>query len=307
MKTFGSGEKVMQIDFEGLIRHISDGLYMVDLRRKIIYWNKPAEEITGYSAQQVVGHACWENILVHVDQHGQGLCQAMCPLAATIKDGIHRDAQVFLHHRDGHRVPVWVRTSRLQDLSGKVIGGAELFTDLSATSAIANRIKELEKISLIDELTQLANRRYMEMELQGRFAEMKRYGLAFGLILMDIDFFKQVNDRYGHPVGDLVLRAVSKTIQQTARPFDLFGRWGGEEFMGIIRNTDAAGLAAIAERVRILVANTFLEVNSAPIGITISVGATMALATDTPASLVRRTDQLLYQSKARGRNCCSFG
>jgi diguanylate cyclase (GGDEF)-like protein/PAS domain S-box-containing protein len=297
----------MQIDFQDLISHISDGLYLVDAHRKIIYWNKPAELITGYCEHEVVGHACYENILVHVDQDGTSLCKGFCPLAATIKDGTPRDAQVYLRHRDGHRVPVWVRTTLLRDRSGKPIGGAELFTDLSAKSAISNRINELEKLSLIDELTQLANRRYLEMELKGRFAEMRRYALAFGLILMDIDFFKNVNDRYGHQVGDRVLKAVSGTIIQTARPFDLFGRWGGEEFIGVIRNTEAEGLKGVAERLRTLIGHTFIELDSKTISVTVSIGATLAMASDDAASLVKRADRLLYQSKENGRNRCSFG
>lgn len=296
----------MQIDFQDLISHISDGLYLVDTQRKIIYWNKQAEFITGYAGREVVGHACYENILVHVNQEGQCLCRAMCPLASTIKDGIARDAQIYLRHRDGHRVPVWVRTTQLRDASGNIIGGAELFSDLSANSAISNRIKELETLSLIDALTQLANRRYIEMELDGRFAEMRRYGLTFGLILMDIDLFKNINDRFGHPVGDRVIRAISKTIIQTARPYDLFGRWGGEEFIGIIRHTDKTGLKTMAERLRSLIGKTFIHIDSSPINITVSVGATLAQASDDPLSLVKRADDLLYQSKQQGRDRCSF-
>ena len=204
-------------------------------------------------------------------------------------------------------MPVWVRTTVLRDRSGKGIGGAELFSDLSAKSAISNRISELEKLSLIDTLTQLANRRYLEKELLGRFAEMRRYRLRFALIMMDIDLFKNVNDQYGHPVGDMVIKAVSKTILKTARPYDLFGRWGGEEFIGIIRNTDEGGLKVIAERLRTLIANTFIEFESQAISITVSIGATVALASDNPLSLVKRADQLLYQSKENGRNRCSFG
>lgn len=297
----------MDINYRDLIGHIIDGLYLVDKQRKIIYWNKSAERITGYSKDVVIGHACYENILVHVDTNGKGLCRSVCPLAATIKDGQPRDAEVYLRHKEGHRVPVWVRTAQLKDSKGQVVGGAELFSDLSANNAIANKIEELERLSLIDTLTQLANRRFVEMELVGRLSEMQRYDLSFGLLMLDIDFFKKVNDRYGHDVGDRVLQVVSKTMVQSARPHDLFGRWGGEEFIGLIRSIDLEGLRTVCERLRTLIANSFIKQNGGFINVTASIGATLAACDDNPESIVKRADQLLYSSKQEGRNRCAFG
>ena len=297
----------MEINYKDLIGHIIDGLYLVDRQRKIIYWNKSAQRITGYTMDDVLGHACHENILVHVDAQGKALCRRMCPLAATIKDGKPRDAEVFLHHKEGHRVPVWVRTTQLKDTNGQVVGGAELFSDLSANNAIANKIEELERLSLIDALTQLANRRFVEMELTGRLSEKQRYNLTFGLLILDIDFFKKVNDRYGHDVGDRVLQTVSKTMVQSARPHDLFGRWGGEEFVGLIRSVDLEGLRVVCERLRILIANSFIQQNGGRINVTASIGATVAARDDDPESIVKRADRFLYSSKQDGRNCCTLG
>jgi diguanylate cyclase (GGDEF)-like protein/PAS domain S-box-containing protein len=297
----------MDINYQDLIKHIIDGLYLVDKQRNIFYWNKSAQRISGYSTDDVIGHACHENILVHVDKHGAGLCRSVCPLAATIKDGKPRDAEVFLRHKQGHRVPVWVRTAQLKDSDGRVVGGAELFSDLSADNAIATKIEELERLSLIDTLTQLANRRFFEMELSGRLSEKQRYDLAFGLLILDIDFFKRVNDRYGHDVGDRVLQTVSKTMARSARPHDLFGRWGGEEFVGLIRSVDRKGLQVVCERLRILVAKSFIQHDGDAINVTASIGATVARGDDNSGSIVKRADQLLYSSKKNGRNRCTLG
>jgi diguanylate cyclase (GGDEF)-like protein len=155
----------------------------------------------------------------------------------------------------------------------------------------------------LDNLTQLANRRYIELELEGRFAEMKRYGLSFGILLMDIDHFKAFNDTYGHDVGDLVLKAVAKTMMSNARPFDLFGRWGGEEFIGIIRDVDISALSEVGERVRILVENTKVKAADGMLNVTISLGVTLATPDDTIELLTKRADNLLYKSKEKGRNC----
>ena len=297
----------MDIDYKSLIENIFDGLYLVDKDRSIIYWNQVAEKITGYRSEEVIGRRCRDNILVHVDDNGQSLCHGRCPLQATIQDGAFRDAEVYLQHKDGHRVPVWVRAAPLHDTGGNIIGGAELFTDLSANNAITTKVNELEKLSLLDTLTQLANRRYLEMELNNRIAEKNRYGATFGIVFMDIDFFKRVNDGYGHDVGDRVLRAVARTFMNTARPSDLMGRWGGEEFVGILKRVDDKGLRSAAERVRSLVEKSHIRENGLTLKVTVSIGGTLVDPTDTANSIIKRADTLLYRSKENGRNRCTIG
>lgn len=297
----------MGIDYKSLIENIFDGLYLVDKNRSIIYWNQVAEKITGYRSEEVIGQQCRDNILVHLDENGNNLCRGRCPLEATIADGELRDAEVYLHHKDGHRVPVWIRAAPLLDTAGHIIGAAELFTDLSSGNAISNRLQELEKLSLLDSLTQLANRRYLEMELDRRISEKKRYGADFGVVFMDIDFFKRFNDTYGHAVGDRVLKTVARTFLNTARPSDLMGRWGGEEFIGILRGVDQEGLRATAERIRSLVEKSDIRESGLTLKVTVSIGATLADKTDSVHSIIKRADTLLYLSKANGRNRCSIG
>ena len=297
----------MDIDYKSLIENIFDGLYLVDKNRSIIYWNHVAETITGYRSEEVVGRRCRDNILVHVDEDGQSLCLGRCPLQATIQDGVFRDAEVYLQHKDGHRVPVWIRAAPLHDNAGNIIGGAELFTDLSANNAITTKVNELEKLSFLDSTTQMANRRYLEMELHNRISEKNRYGATFGIVFMDIDFFKRVNDNYGHALGDRVLKAVARTFMNTARPSDLMGRWGGEEFVGILKRVDDDGLRSAAERVRSLVEKSPILENGLTLKVTVSIGGTLADPTDTADSIIKRADTLLYRSKENGRNRCTIG
>ena len=297
----------MDIDYKALIENIFDGLYLVDKDRSIIYWNRVAETITGYRSEEVVGRRCRDNILVHVDHHGKSLCRGRCPLQATIQDGAFRDAEMYLQHKDGHRVPVWIRAAPLHDTAGKIIGGAELFTDLSANNAITTKVNELERLSFLDNLTQLANRRYLEMELHNRIAEKNRYRAGFGIVFMDIDFFKRVNDSYGHDVGDRVLKAVARTFMNTARPSDLMGRWGGEEFVGILKRVDEDGLRSAAERVRSLVEKSHVRENGLTLKVTVSIGGTLADPNDTADSIIKRAGSLLYRSKENGRNRCTIG
>ncbi len=293
---------MIEFDFKDLMENIYDGLYLVDPDRTITYWNKAAERITGFSASEVIGMHCWDDILMHVDEKGETLCMGHCPLAKTIEDGTNRAAELFLHHKDGHRVPVWVRVTPLRNSNGDIIGSAEFFSDSSPQDTLRHKIEELERLAFLDNLTQLANRRYIELELQRRFAEKERGGLSFGVIMLDIDHFKQVNDTYGHDAGDLVLKTVSKTLAVNTRPFDVFGRWGGEEFLGIFRNVDIPALRRIGERTRVLVAKTRVKTGAEPLHVTASLGGSLALSSDDSHSLLKRADTLLYESKRGGRN-----
>ncbi|NTV13350.1 MAG: sensor domain-containing diguanylate cyclase [Desulfobulbaceae bacterium] len=288
--------------YQRIIDTLHDGLYFVDRDRRITYWNRSAEQISGFAAAEVEGRSCSDNILTHMDGEGNCLCLDKCPLAFTMEDGQPREAVVYMHHRDGHRVPVSVRTSALIDENGVIVGGVELFSDISGQGANELRVRELEKMALLDNLTQLANRNYLERELHSRFEEHKRLGAAFGLLFFDIDHFKKFNDTYGHDVGDEVLKCVANTLVSNSRPFDLYCRWGGEEFVGIIRNCTAAELAMIANRLRLLVANAYVMHQGEGLQVTISLGATMLQAGDSMESLLKRADTLMYESKRAGRN-----
>ena len=200
--------------YERIVESLHDGLYFVNRDRIITYWNKAAEQISGFAADEVVGRSCSDNILTHVDSEGNSLCTGMCPLAETIEDGKARETEVYMHHKNGHRIPVSVRVSSLTDGEGNIVGGIELFSDISNQAANELRVKELEKLALLDNLTQLANRLYIEREIQSRFEEKKRFNVPFGILFIDIDHFKKFNDTYGHDVGDAVLKFVANDKTQ---------------------------------------------------------------------------------------------
>jgi diguanylate cyclase (GGDEF)-like protein/PAS domain S-box-containing protein len=297
----------MTFNLNDLIENLHDGLYLVDRERRINTWNRSAERITGYSAQEVKGRCCSDSLLVHVDSEGVNLCEGRCPLAHTLEDGEAREAEVYLKHRAGHRVPVWVRVTPVRDEEGNIVAAAELFTDMSQHEAVRLRVQELEQLALLDPLTSLANRRFVEGEIQARLAELERFGIGFGLLFMDVDFFKRFNDTFGHQAGDNALLTLARTLSAAARPFDLFGRWGGEEFVGIIRNVDLLALTRIAERCRVLIEQSLLDTPSGQTRITVSVGGAVAHPGDQVDSLVERADRMMYQSKREGRNlvrCC---
>ena len=294
--------------YKGIIDNLYDGIYFVDRDRVITYWNKGAERITGYSADQTVGRACRDNLLNHVTSNGVELCTRNCPLAGVMEDGREREVEVFLHHADGHRVPVLVRATALRDGEGKIIGAIETFSKNAVVTDTRRRLKEMRRAAMTDPLTGIGNRRHLEGRLRAALAVVQNSSSLVGLLLMDLDHFKQVNDTYGHNMGDDVLHMVANTLHYALRATDTLGRWGGEEFIAILyelENRDS--LQAVAEKVRALVEHSRLDVNEQGLMVTISIGGTLLQPGDTPASLIERADALMYRSKQAGRNRVTLG
>jgi diguanylate cyclase (GGDEF)-like protein/PAS domain S-box-containing protein len=292
------------VSFKELMDNLYDGVYLVDANRIITFWNKAAEKITGYSSEEVIGKGCFDNILVHVDENGHALCHNGCPLKASIADGVGREINAFLRHRDGYRLPVLVKVNAVKDVSGQITGGVESFNDNSPLVAIRERAADLEQMALIDPLTGVGNRRYGNMSLSNKLSEFKRYGWTFGVLFLDIDHFKQVNDTYGHSAGDEVLKMVAQTMLSNMRSFDFVFRWGGEEFLIIITNVDGRKLRQSAERLRVMIQNASHKTGQDRIKVTVSIGGTMASALDTEYSILSRIDNFMYQCKGKGRNQC---
>jgi diguanylate cyclase (GGDEF)-like protein/PAS domain S-box-containing protein len=292
--------------YKHLLDNLQDGVYFVDQERRITFWSRGAERLTGYTAAEVTGAYCWNNLLSHVDSQGCRLCTGECPLVACIRDGQERQIELFLHHKAGHRIPVMVRVSPVRNAQGAIVGAVETFSDAYTKISALDKIVELEGLAFLDAVTGVGNRRYVEVRLHASLEAYTRYGWPFGLVFLDLDHFKKVNDTFGHEVGDKVLSMVARTLGANLRSTDSFGRWGGEEFLALISNPSLKQLCRVADRCRRLVMESALKVESSTVRVTVSAGAAMAREGDTAASLVERVDRLMYRAKAAGRNRVEF-
>jgi diguanylate cyclase (GGDEF)-like protein/PAS domain S-box-containing protein len=295
--------------YKDIIDNLYDGVYFVNRDRVITYWNKGAERITGYTGSQTVGRSCRDNLLNHVTANGVQLCQGRCPLAACMEDGQVREADVFLHHADGHRLPVLVRAAPLRNADGQIIGAVETFTGDLGVTTTRRALRELRETVHLDQLTGIRNRQFIEGRLRAAIAELEAQPVTgVGIVFIDIDHFKRVNDVHGHEIGDAALRMVAATLNHNLRNSDVIGRWGGEEFVALLYDmASPEALRSVAEKLRTLVEHSRLDLPAGGLTVTISAGATRLLPTDTPESAIRRADELLYLSKRNGRNQVSVG
>ncbi|HRZ79183.1 MAG TPA: sensor domain-containing diguanylate cyclase [bacterium] len=284
-----------------------EGVYLVDNERNIMHWNKAAELLTGFTKDEITGHRCHDNLLVHVDSAGNSLCTGNCPLLHAIRNKISNEADIYLHHKDGHRIPVNVRILPLFNEAGDVTGAIEIFTNSSSQIALATQISELVRLSMHDPLTGIANRRYAEKIILDRIDELKRFGWTGGVIFFDIDNFKNINDSFSHPTGDRMLKMIASTMRESIRSFDMISRWGGEEFVVVLSNVSPEQLSEKAELLRRLVRESFFIEKDVKISATISGGATMLTASDTLESVIERADMLMYCSKKAGKDRITLG
>lgn len=156
--------------------------------------------------------------------------------------------------------------------------------------------------SRTDPLTGLANRFAYDQQLANEIARYQRYGTSFALCVADIDFFKRINDQYGHLAGDKVLRLMAKVLRSSLRGVDFIARFGGEEFVILMPSTGGESARQAAEKVRKAVEQSPFNFQSRPVHITISIGVAEVVSDDTAESLFGRADSNLYAAKSNGRN-----
>lgn len=199
-----------------------------------------------------------------------------------------------IHNQTKTKVSYWISTviSPQFGHSGEIIGFTEISEDISAR-------KEVELLSITDALTQLYNRRKIDLVLDYEMERFNRYDQAFSVILLDLDHFKQVNDTYGHQVGDHILIETAKILAKNTRQVDSVGRWGGEEFLIILTGTDQLGAIVIAEKLREAInKNNFEKAKN----ISASFGVAQCQKEESLSKLISRVDTALYHAKSTGRN-----
>lgn len=285
-----------------LFNHLFEGVYVVDTQRKIIFWNHGSERITGYKSEEVVNKYCHHNLLQHVDESGNLLCINGCPLHHTIRTGKIQQAHVYLKHKEGYRVPVSVKSIPLYDQQHQIVGAIEIFTDERFQKEILNENELLKDELMRDTLTQIANRRHFEFTLKTMIDQYHQFNQSFGILMFDIDYFKVINDTYGHSVGDEILKLVAKSLISNIKTHDVISRWGGEEFVGLFMVNHESELKAIAERCRVIVEQSSFLHSKRDIKVTLSIGGVMMKPSMNAKALIDLADQALYTSKSNGRN-----
>jgi diguanylate cyclase (GGDEF)-like protein len=168
--------------------------------------------------------------------------------------------------------------------------------------AAETRAEDLTQLAITDTLTRVLNRRGITLSLLDTMAQAERYGAPLTVCMADIDHFKEVNDRYGHKIGDQVLVEITGVLNEGLRMPDKLGRYGGEEYLVVLPHTTVAAGKKIAERLRAAVAKARIEADGKKLPMTISIGLTQYRKGEDLEQLLSRADKALYEAKNKGRN-----
>jgi len=180
--------------------------------------------------------------------------------------------------------------------------GPTILKFLSGADAEAKYHEEIYRMTIVDGLTQIHNKRYLYEALEREVMRARRHERPLSVLMFDIDFFKRINDQYGHLAGDYVLRELARVVQERIRRDEVFARYGGEEFAIVLPETPLDGCGALAEQLRSRVAEHPFVFQGERIPTTISVGCALLEDDKTATELIQRADEKLYEAKRGGRN-----
>jgi diguanylate cyclase (GGDEF)-like protein/PAS domain S-box-containing protein len=278
---------------------MSDGLMVVGKDGRILFANPEASLLLGYEPKELLGADMHD--LLHVAADGSTAPRTECPVLNITRSGqTYRGVEETFKRKDGTVMPVSVSVSavhRDKDVGDIVIA----FHDISERKALE---RELEHRAHTDVLTGLSNRRHFYELAEQEFTRAKRYGTPLAVLMLDIDHFKQINDKYGHHIGDTVLRKLSEVCLKTLRENDIIGRLGGEEFAILLPEAEGERAMEVAERLRLAAANVRMALErEGHFRFFVSIGVTSMVVTDDDFdSILKRADAALYTAKKAGRN-----
>ena len=263
----------------------------LDTRR--LTFNSIAERLLGYQKNEVASSVYSVRALAHPDDEGTLVEKMEEHLAGTRS---FFEADVRMRRKSGAYIWTNIRGRVTQrDQNDRPLRVTGMLIDISQRKQLEARLNEL---ATTDELTGLFNRRHGTATLRGEIDRARRTGSSFGLVLLDIDHFKQVNDRFGHDVGDKVLADVAELLRSRLRKTDIAARWGGEEFAIILPSTDREGGRAFATELLGRMRDIRTPDGK---GISASFGVVDYLEDESASELVKRADRLMYKAKHEGR------
>ena len=294
-----------QLFHRSLIDHIREGVVMVDRHMKIKMWNQASEQLTAIRGPGMIGIKWLPSHIDLRDRFDKAIPDSACPVA----NSIHKAEQVLLAAsvtgRGGRKIAIDLHSVPVIGHDLAVHGAVIFLHDQSSQLDLEQQVLTLYAHATRDQLTGVANRAHFERSLDARIKEFEAKGTICSLIVADIDFFKKINDDFGHHVGDHALMSFAKILQQNIRVQDVVARYGGEEFVIICPNCPVETAVERAEEMRAGLADTPLASLNGKC-LTASFGVTEFQEGDTVITTFVRADQALLVAKETGRDKVHF-
>lgn len=293
----GKKNKIGQLCAE-IVTQSDDAVVIVDNTHRIVLFNHGAEVMFGYPEKETRGERLDLLMPERFQLQNEAILEEIGAETTGKISQQRRTRQLHCRRKDGNEFTASAQILRLTH-AGAVFYAA-IFRDISQSKKTE---EELLRLAATDPLTGAYNRREFSLMVEREALRSHRYNHALSLIMFDLDLFKKLNDSYGHTAGDKALQRFTTLCTNTLRNVDIFGRWGGEEFVALLPETDIEGASIIAERLRKIVGESVLTYNEHKISFTVSIGiAQFKDGETTIEGPLSRADSAVYDAKKAGRN-----
>ncbi|WP_193171063.1 sensor domain-containing diguanylate cyclase [Nisaea nitritireducens] len=291
--------KIDEVFYRDIIDKTADAIVAIDTHKNIIFINHSAEKMFGYESNDIVGKDL--NVLIPSRFHTRHNIDIENFFNTGQDARVMGDRQSYIvgRHSDGHEIKLGAGIVRVHNGSSDVF--AAILRDVSWRIDLVDDLTEMARL---DPLTGHLNRRsFMEIAVK-ECERANRHCMNLACLFFDLDRFKSLNDQYGHDAGDFILGEFAELTRNTLRSIDSFCRWGGEEFVALLPNTDLEGAIVAAERARRRIeSQSFVLPDASTVKLTVSVGVTHAIGPGIDITKqIKQADLALYEAKREGRN-----
>ncbi|MEJ5166239.1 MAG: diguanylate cyclase [Thermoanaerobaculia bacterium] len=283
---------------KNLIENTSLGVFILNEKKEVVLWSRGAKKITGFSFSEVLGKKMEDFTIIEIYYKKKEINFEKFLEAYNEKEKTDSNLS-YIRHKEKYRFPIEIQLLKVSDEKSGRIFFCGIFKIHDLVVYTKKLINSLKKRANQDFLTKLPNRRFLEFIINKKIQEFKRFSTNFGIILFDINNFKEINDNFGHSTGDNVLREFSKTIKLNLRECDIFGRWGGDEFIAIILMVKKSQLKKISDNFIKIIGKKLFNEKKGGFYIAVSAGFTLVQKEDDLGCLIDRADKNMYRKKLK--------
>ena len=273
-------------------RDILDGLQIgvsvLDLEKKIIFWSDGAEQITGYTRIDVLGHSCAESILLHCNQSSCQMCAGKCPMAMALHDVKAVEGMSFIHHKAGHWIPVHTWAIPLRNKRGSIIGIIQTFEDDSVVAAPEPVGRSSMARRWLDDITGLPTQTMMLSHLHTTLRAFTERQIPFSIVCLEAHEIGQFRARYGQEASKSILQVLAQALRNTVWPTDFVGHWSESRFLVILSGCVESALPSVCDRIAKMTASATIQWWGEKLSVKILIGQASAAASDTVESILQR-------------------
>ncbi len=283
--------------YRDILNGLRIGVSVLDLQKKIVFWSDGAEQITGYSRIDVLGHACADNILLHCNQNSCEMCDEECPIATALHHAKPVEAVTFIHHKSGHRTQVHTWAIPLRDKHGSLIGIIQTFEGEFAIAGPDLNDQNVRQRGRLDDTTGLPNQAMMQAHLRQMLVTFTELQNPFGVVCVEVFELAQFRTRNGHVACRSMLQVLARTLRNTVWPTDFVGSWSENGFLVILSGGHEEALQAVSARILKMMATATIQWWGEQLSVRILIGCTGARTGDTVESILDRARPALGGSQ----------